>query len=281
MDSTGAFTQSQRRHRTRRALFVLALIAAVGIAGVAATAVPSPAAATEVIGDDDRDMFVGSGSLILPSTVYRPGRESAAQCPGCEWKATLACDPVSPTACRGQARLCPDHHFWLRIWLRRPGTDFVDIGSGCFGPGGPASRERVESTVADLTLRGVPPLQPAFQPAAGVLTHLPVAFSSGQPNGPLGWRWMIAGLPVDVTATPSWRWAAADGGGFSTAPAAAPSADVARSFPRAGIHTVTVATTWRATYVVDGLGPLAVSQPITQAASLDVPVGQARAVLIR
>ena len=38
---------------------------------------------------------------------------------------------------------------------------------------------------------------------------------------------------------------------------------------------------WEATYEVAGVGPLAIEGPVTQEASVTVPVGQGRAVLVR
>ncbi len=42
-----------------------------------------------------------------------------------------------------------------------------------------------------------------------------------------------------------------------------------------------VKAVWAATYTVAGVGPLEVVEPVTQDADVTVPVGQARAVLVR
>lgn len=256
---------------------LVAILVAIGGTG--------PARAQDVIGDDERDMFVGTGSLILPVSMPRPGREGAADCPGCSWKATLACDPVSPTACRGQARLCPNDHFWLRIWLRRPGGEWQTIGSDCFSPGGPATRVRVEIGIRERLEQAVPALRPTRWPARGVLVHLPVAFDSGQAPGPRGWTWDILGVPVTVTATPRWTWQFAQGAPLVTVAGSqtqAPSAgQVTHVYRSAGPRRVRVSTTWSATYSVPGLGNLAVEGDVRQVGELAMDVGQARAVLIR
>ena len=36
-----------------------------------------------IIGDDDQDAFVGTGSLLLPPQIATDFREVAAACPGC------------------------------------------------------------------------------------------------------------------------------------------------------------------------------------------------------
>lgn len=232
--------------------------------------------ATEVIGDDERDMFVGTGSLILPASIPRPGREGAAECPGCAWRATLACDPVSPTACRGEARLCRDDHFWLRIWLRRPGGEWQAIGSDCFGPGGPATRIEVEATLRDRLAQAVPPLQPSRRPSGGILPHLPVSFDTGQPPGPRQWTWNLVGMDVTVVAVPRWSWQFAPNETVivTTGP-------VLHTYRNSGSRQALVQATWSATYSVSGLSGLPVADPVRQSTGVPVEVGEARAVLIR
>lgn len=263
----------------------LALVTAICLAvtGLAISAAPS-SQARDVIGDDERDMFIGSGSLILPEGMSRPGRQAAANCPGCAWKATLACDPVSPTACRGQARLCPNDHFWLRISMKLTGGIWQVLGSQCFSPAGPARREAFETSMAASVARAVPPLRPRHRPPTGVLPHLPVIFDSGQPGGDQSWTWSILGMPVRVTAQPSWAWQFTSGAPIATVlePGGSALNDGVNHVYRAqGHQQVTVRTTWSATYWVGGLGPLTVRQPVHQVAELPVIVGEARAVLRR
>lgn len=256
----------------------------LGIAGPASMAT---AGATEVIGDDERDMFIGTGSLILPIGV--PGRGEAADCPGCAWKATLACDPVSPTACRGQARLCPDDHLWLRIWLRHPGEDWRTIGSECFGPGGPATRTRIEIAIHDKLQHAIPALSPTSRPGTGVLPHLPVAFHSGQEPGSRHWDWDILGIRVSVIAQPRWTWQF-DGDSSTVGTYGVPLAEGPRmvggaqamhTYRTSGVRQVRVSATWIASYSASGLVGLQVEQPVSQSASLPIRVGEARAVLFR
>ena len=277
--SRTAGAPSRPRSRGRR---VAAGAATAIILGVL-TGAPS-VGATEVIGDDERDVFIGSGSLILPEAIARPGRESAAACPGCQWKATLTCDPVSPTACRGAARLCPNDHQWLKISLLRPGQSWQVIGSACFAPGGPISRSAFEYTLNEQVERAEPPLRPSHRPRSGVVTQLPVVFDSGQGDADRAWTWTIVGMPVRVQAQPVWSWQFVSGGPVVTATHAggAGSSDtVQHTYRTHGIHPVRVQATWSATYEVGGLGPLAVTQPVRQTQEFDLPVGQARAVLIR
>ena len=245
-----------------------------------------PGAATAdvtVIGDDQDDAFVGSGSLLLPSGMYQDGRQEAAECPGCSWRAVVQCEMSSAGACRGPARLCGADAKWLRIYLRRPGGDEIDLGAACFGSGGPASRESAEEAMREVVREGVPELRPTMQPPGGVLPHLPVVFAAHQPDGAQTSHHTILDLPVDLTVVPRWFWDFGDGRSVESAQAGGrwPDTSVSHIYPRAGNMRVQVAAVWRATYVVDGLGPLLVEDPVTQEAALTVPVGEGRAVLVR
>lgn len=244
---------------------------------------PGTAAATDVIGDDERDMFVGSGSLILPISMYSQGRSAAATCPGCRWRATLACDKVTAGSCRGPARLCGPDGEWLRIWIMRPGGEWEDLGAACFGPEGPATRDRVELRVREIVEQLVPPLRPAAQPANGILPHLPVVFRSGQSGTPVSGRHWVLDIPLEINATARWDWDFGDGARLATRHPGArwPDVDVAHTYRAAGSASVRVVTTWSATFTVDGVGPLEVAQPVRQDRGLDLRVGEGRAILVR
>lgn len=69
---------------------VLRIAAVVAIA--IAISVPSAHADVGIIGDDNKDAFVGSGSLLLPPQVFHNGRVTASDCAGCSWRAVLQCE---------------------------------------------------------------------------------------------------------------------------------------------------------------------------------------------
>ena len=69
---------------------------------IAALLIPA-AARADVIGDDERDRYVGTGSVILPGGVPETGRRVASDCPGCDWKATIVCEMTSASSCRVMA----------------------------------------------------------------------------------------------------------------------------------------------------------------------------------
>jgi len=274
----------RRQRRWAGRVLAVALIIGMGVAIVAGGVGATASQARDVIGDDERDVFVGTGSLILPEGMSRPGRESAANCPGCQWKATQTCDPVSPTACRGQARLCPNDHFWLKISLMQPGGSWQVVGSQCFGPAGPARREAFEMSMAQRMEQAVPPLRPSRRPPSGALPRIPVIFDSGHPSDAMNWTWSILGMPVTVWAQPTWAWQFDRGGPI--VPVDVPGGPnlgdgVSNTYRTRGSHEVTVRATWRARYSVGNLGPLSVDGTVNQVRQFPVEIGEARAVLRR
>ncbi len=262
-------------------LLVVGLL--IGLAVVGAV----PAAAADVHGDDGRDVYVGTGGLILPPGVGEEARNTVARCPGCAWRLTTVCvDPGlgSPFdeggGCAGVVRGCPQGRQLLRAWFRPAGEPWRAVDVVCLGE--PVTVEEVGHEVADRVEEGIPDLRPAFQPLQGAVTQLPVAFSSGQPAGPRRWTMQVAGRSVSVTAVPSWTWSYGDGstwtgsepgGGFRRP-------TVTHAYARPGLMQVVVRTRWTATYVVDGLGPFDVAEPVSQSAAVDVRIGEGRAVLV-
>lgn len=259
------------------------LLVSVLILGGGVAVLPSPAQAdVAIIGDDDQDAFVGSGSLLLPPQIATDWRRVAASCPGCSWRSVIQCEMTTAGSCRGPARLCGPDGYWLRIYLTRPDGVEMDLGAACFGSGGPVSRETAEAQIRDRLVVLVPPLRAWRQPAGRVLPHLPVVFGVHQSEESLRESFELAGLPIELTARPSWAW---DFGSSRVATSSAgrrwPSPTIAHVYRASGVAEARVTTIWRATYVVAGVGPLEVSEPVTQRASVSVPVGQGRAVLVR
>lgn len=235
-----------------------------------------------IIGDDDQDAFVGTGSLLLPPQIATDFREVAAACPGCTWRSVIQCEMTSAGACRGPARLCGPDGYWLRVFLTRPDGTELNLGAACFGSGGPVTRETAEAQLRDRIVALVPELRAWRQPSGRVLPHLPVVFGVTQSEQPLVESFELVGLPIELTARPRWVW---DFATTSLATTSAgrrwPDATVDHAYRRSGIAQVRVTAVWEATYEVAGVGPLAIDEPVTQRTSLEVPVGQGRAVLVR
>lgn len=168
-----------------------------------------------------------------------------------------------------------------RIWFSRGGEQWRDLGIICIGPSGVLKLAAVSDWVAEQFVQGLPELRPAAQPTQGVLPRVPVVFRTRQ--GSFGSRsYRLVGHRIRLTAEPSWVWRFGDGHRLSTDEPGAkyPAMTVAHAYPVAGARNVRVRTSWSARYTVDGLGPFPVEQEITQDASVEVLVGQGRAVLI-
>lgn len=144
-------------------------------------------------------------------------------------------------------------------------------------------REDAEARLREVVTEVVPALRPIHQPADGVLPHLPVIFDARQPAGTTTSGHLIVGLPVTLSVTPRWVWEFGDGESVvSEVPGGRwPDRSVSHSYSHAGAHDVRVRTVWSATYLVDGLGPLVVDEPVLQEARLPLRVGEGRAVLVR
>jgi len=249
---------------------------------LAAAAAGWPAAAADVHGDDERDVYVGTGGLLLPGSVDEATRRRVASCPGCQWRLASVCtDPgLGPGfdgqgACTSIVRGCPQGRRILRAWFRPAGEPWRALDVVCLSR--PVTVVEVGLRVADRVEEAVPAQQPSARPAQGVVTQVPVRFAVGQPTGPRRWSMQILGRVVAVTAVPEWSWSFGDETGDA---AWSTDAEVEHAYRRAGLRQVEVRTRWTATYVVDGLGPFSVDEQLLQSATFAVAVGQGRAVLV-
>lgn len=250
-------------------------------------AAPVVGTETDVRGDDERDVYVGTGGLILPGTVNRGTRREVASCPGCRWRLRTPCEtPGAGTAFDGQAtclsvvRGCPGGHL-LRAWFQGAGQPWRDLGLVCVPPAGPVTVAEVGRSLRGSVEKGIPSLLPGFQPSRGILPQVPVVFDSGQAAGARTWGLDVLGRDVMLSATPAWSWQFGDGAGQDTSDPGGryPHMGVVHVYRRAGDYRVACTTTWSATFVVDGLGPFAVADPLRQTQVRWIEVGEGRALL--
>lgn len=239
-----------------------------------------------VVGDDERDVFVGHGGLLLPPTFHGSagGRGAAATCAGCSWRLTEACLRDAGGSCTGFVSMCPPGELYLRVWLLDPasGGGWTRIGAVCLGPRGPVTVADMGAAARDAFVRDLPALAPAAQPARTAVTQIPVVLRSGQPATWPDRSYDLLGFRVTVHATPRWTWWFGDGAALTTEDPGGswPDDGVAHTYRQVGRWQVRVATVWSATWTTDGLGPFDVAGPVRQDAVLPVPVGQGRAVLV-
>lgn len=265
----------------------LAVVLALCLIGCALAV--GPARAADVHGDDERDVYVGTGGLLLPGGVETDRRQQVASCSDCTWRLAAPCirpahghafDGQSP--CLSVVRGCAAGQRLLRSWFRGPAGPWREVGLVCMGAGGPVTVAEVADAVHARAEHAVPSLEPARWPRAGLVVQLPVVFASGQPPGPQTWSPSILGRQVEVTAHPEWTWEFGDGAVFRTGKPGGPfpDASVAHVYRNAGPVTVVVSTRWTATFTVDGLGPFGVPEPISQRSAFRVSVGEGRALIV-
>jgi hypothetical protein len=235
---------------------------------------------------ETQDRFVGTGGLILPGS--HPRRREVAECSECEWRLSTPCvdlevgQAFSGTAtCESVTRGCPDQHELVRVWFRRSGASWQDLGVVCLGEAGPITVSRIGQEVRDRLTRDLPGLTPRAQPARGVVTQLPVIFDSGQPT-----RWAatmnVLGLPTRVSAQPVWHWDFGDGGALRTTEPGGryPDLSVSHVYRRTGALEVLVRADWSAEFTTDGLGPFPLPGTVPQTGGLGLQVGEGRALLV-
>jgi hypothetical protein len=285
------------RRRVRRHLLVLLLAALSAL--VASTAlVAAPVAASQptvartavvVSPDPARDLYVGTGGLVVPSSRWRgdPGaRSDTAACLDCQWRVSVLCTKAEAAAgnCRGQSLGCPVGTVPVRIWLLRPGQNWADVARACQGDTPPATVTDLGFTVRDRAEALLPPLRAGVQPATGSLVRIPTIFRSGQPaQGIQGADLSVLGLDVRLTSRVRWHWVYGDGTDvWTSSPGGVwPTATVSHVYLAAGRLVASVEAVWRAEFTVEGLGPFAVpGAPLTQRGSLTVVVRAAHAHLV-
>ena len=178
-------------------------------------------------------------------------------------------------------RGCPGGRL-LRTWFQEEGQAWREIGLVCIAARLARSPcPRWGEGCGAAFERGIPALAPRFQPTQGILTQIPVVFDSGQQAGRRTWLVELLGREVALTATPAWSWQFGDGARQDTVDPGGryPQAGVAHVYRRAGAYRVACTATWSATFVVDGLGPFAVREPVTQTQVRRIEVGEGRALL--
>lgn len=252
-------------------------------------AVPAQAAAvpaTDVVADDERDAFVGTGGLVLPGSVDQSTRREVADCTGCQWRVTSPCveRPLGNSfdgqaACLSVSRGCQVGSL-RRTWFRSDHRAWRDLGLVCMDQD-PVTVEALGGRVREDLVRRLPSLRPDRLPRSGVVTGIPTVFSSGQPAGTQRFSWRILGRDVSVAATPSWSWRFPDGSEISTRDPGLldESGDIRHIFRRAGAARVACESRWSGEFTVDGLGPYPIRGGVTQGATVAVPVGEGRALL--
>lgn len=278
--------------RSRTALLLLTLLVSplLTVAAEPAAAQPSSLPPTvEVTPEPERELYVGTGGLVVPASSWRgPGssRSEAASCGDCRWRVTELCTKVESAVggCRGIALHCPVDTVIARIWLLRPGQDWSIVALVCLGDSPPTTVGDVGSQVRDRAVVALPPLRAGVQPASGALVRLPALFRTGQPaQGIRDADLSVLGLDVRLTSRVRWHWTYGDGTDeWTTSPGGTwPDTSVGHAYSASGRFLASVRAVWRAEFTVEGLGPFPVpGPPLTQQRTVPVVVRAAHAHLV-
>ena len=265
----------------------LRVVTGIVVLFLASIVAQGPVTADEpnVVGDNSQAAYVGTGGLLLPGSFSGSSstKRSVAVCLGCTWTYTIYCTQGAGVPCKHAVTSCPKGSLRYRVGFGRTPETVATIGSVCWGSSKPVTRQDVDSKIKDLVVQYVPHLSPGFSPRGGSLAAIPVIFWTGQPTNFSPPPFTLSGHRVAITATPTWRWAWADGNSvWKSVPGADyPSRQITHQYRSPGTYVVGVTTVWSAKYTVAGVGTFTVDgEVIRQSKALTVPIGSARTVLV-
>ena len=255
------------------------------LVGVALAVAQAPFAyGVDIHGDDLLDTYSGVGALLLPASAPPQARREAAECADCAWHIGDACDTpygVAFLRCQSTVLRCPAASQERRAWMRHGDGQWYDQGLLCVTNDGPPTVAVVGQRAREAFIEHLPPLVPAVQPAAGVVTQVPAIFDSGQTSTGVVVDTVLAGVPVHLEARPQWSWQFGDGSASVTSVSGSrwPVLTLSHTYRRPGRVTARVVATWNASYTVGGVGTFPVAEAVTQEANLGFWVGEGRASL--
>lgn len=261
-------------------------------AGIVLGALTSAVASVDVVGDAKSESFVGSGSVILPTSVAQRTRTEAARCVGCRWQVTQCRDGDGSQApvCLAPAQRCSDGQPPRQVWFARPTEEFEAIGIFCPSDGNVTSVQDAALHVREGFEHRIPALAIICEPARGVVVGIPLHCRSGQSSATVAWSDSVAGFTVHTRAEATWEWTFRQSASVSRAGPSwtlrtrdpgreYPHPGIRQAFSAPGVHTVDVIARWRGEFTVEGLGTFPIQPELEQRGRLNVPTGSALGVV--
>lgn len=249
----------------------------------------------EAAGDQGRGAVVTHGAslggleVVSGSDVGAPA-SAVAECPECEWSRVPACVASEATltevGCAGARVGCTGPgEIRFKVHRRVPPGPWTLDRTECLGPGDPSSpMPDVAQAVRAEVPKYLPDAQPTFQPAAGGIVNLPTLFAAGEPAAITTESFDVLGFAVVVRARARWTWTFDDGvvKEFSEPGEVYPNMSVSHTYETPGARRVSVTTSWRGTFTLNGDGPFPVPGPEISKTSgpFEVPVREAHAELV-
>lgn len=257
--------------------FILSI--ALGITGLSAPEV-------EVIAGNDDAYQISGRYLLTQDAIGAPTvAKKAATCIGCKWHLQRICpdenvanhlgyDCTKPASysCASGSR----YQIWfLDEGLWRPG-DWQLRGSSCIGPRGPTAITQLHQEVTDSAVGFLPELIVKLQPKTNSLVNLPTKVKVKSANQ-FKFNVEVAGIPVEVTATASYRYEFRDGHQVTTS-----AREINHVYRNRGEYPIKVTAIWLATWstALHGTNPVA-GNDLTQSKTIATSVLAARGRLIK
>ncbi len=256
----------------------------------------SPAYAdVNIEGDQETESYKITGELILDESFNGSyeSQKQAETCSGCKWIIAKICylddEDGSIKDCSGTADSCtrPDGEIGkrMKVWRKlRELEPWLSVGLICLAPSGPQTPSTLNFKIIEQTNEYLPKLLPSTQPIDHVLVNTEVYFLSNQ-NKSFGPRQLvITGIPILLTATPTWLWDFGDGHFLETSDNGAefPNGNVRHIFQSKGLKTITVTANWQAKWSTKkNLEVPVLGKNLTQKTTFNLEVHEARGVLTR
>ncbi len=201
---------------------------------------------------------------------------SSGQCSErCDWTVKVLCDTRSPEPCPFEVCRLGTIEYGLYL-------DGNLMQVMCLEPDErPVSKPEILDRVKESVEQLAPELTLKHQPKTRTLTQLPTIFRTGQIRL-ISRSDSLAGVTFTFRAQAQWRWTWGDGSVTITDDPGSswPEMAVTHTYRKAGTNQVSVRTTWRATFWIEGDGPFDVPDDYTQSDETELRVAQARAVLV-
>lgn len=257
------------------------------IALVCALACFAPARAVEVTAQDSIDAYEISGAVLLDASF--PEARDAAKCAHCHWRILPLCRSGSlddHRSCLNLPIKCPTGpaEVWRANAVKAPPVGdprWVYRGLMCLTTA-PTAIHPLQQEVRSAVLRYLPSLTPGAQPNTSTFVGLEVYFRSNQPTVFAPTSLVVAEQSVSLRAHPTWTWEFGDGTTLSTSNPGdvRPNGQVRHTYTRAGTYVVRVSCLWRGEFDAQGATGIPVPGLISQTASLNFHVRDARTLLI-
>jgi hypothetical protein len=218
--------------------------------------------------------------LVKGSTISfergRPARaDRGSSCPGCVYESVASADGGVRVGGISAARLCGERPPGSAaveprmLYVTRPGQEREFLGPRCLtsggSEGGGVDIVQVEAEVRRYFEQMVPAgTQLAVAPPSGGIVNLPAIFSAS-PQASLRQDFTPLGIPVTVTAQPSWQWTFDPGVSTTTSTPGKPYQDngvlvrddpgyVTHTYRTPGARDVSVQVRWSGSYQLGGQG---------------------------